>query len=127
MYVCNKCGNRFVMPEIKQEAYPSRLKTVCPECKTGDILQYRTKTTDKYRIAIKTPQRGADMSALMTETLPFVFYGTSIISGHVSNSMWFGNTWVSSGTNTLNYTISRATAADSDSCDIRMFIIGKWK
>lgn len=50
MYVCNKCGNRFVMPEIKQEAYPSRLKTVCPECKTGDILQYRTKTTDKYRM-----------------------------------------------------------------------------
>lgn len=78
-------------------------------------------------IAIKTPQRGAYMSALMTETLPFVFYGTSIISGHVSNSMWFGNTWVSSGTNTLNYTISRATAADSDSCDIRMFVIGKWK
>ena len=78
-------------------------------------------------IAIKTPQRGAYMSALMTETLPFVFYGTSIISGHVSNSMWFGNTWVSSGTNTLNYTISRVTEADSDSCDIRMFIIGKWK
>lgn len=50
MYVCNKCGNRFVMPEIKQEAYPSRLKTVCPECKTGDILQYRTKTTDKDRM-----------------------------------------------------------------------------
>ena len=78
-------------------------------------------------IAIKTPQRGAYMSALMTETLPFVFYGTSIISGHVSNSMWFGSTWVSSGTNTLNYTISRVTEADSDSCDIRMFIIGKWK
>ena len=50
MYVCNKCGNRFVMPDIKQGAYPSRQKTVCPECKTGDILQYRTKTTDKYRM-----------------------------------------------------------------------------
>ena len=78
-------------------------------------------------IAIKEPASGAYRSDSMTKTLPFVFYGTSIIAGHVSKSMWFGNTWVSSGTSTLNYAISRATSADSDSCDIRMFIIGKWK
>ena len=78
-------------------------------------------------IAIKEPSSGAYTSNSMTKTLPFVFYDTSIIAGHVSRSMWFGNTWVSSGTSTLNYAISRTTSADSDSCDVRMFIIGKWK
>ena len=78
-------------------------------------------------IAITTSERGAYMSATMTKTLPFAFYGTSTNAGHVSSSLWLGDTWVSSETNTLYYKISRATSATSESCDIRMFIIGKWK
>lgn len=80
-------------------------------------------------IAIKEPASasGAYRSDSMTKTLPFVFYDTSIIAGHVSKSMWFGDTEVPSGTSTLKYRISRAIATNSDSCDIRMFIIGKWK
>lgn len=77
-------------------------------------------------IAITTASRGSYTSAVMTKTLPFVLYNASH-SGHVSNNMWFGNTWVSGGTNTLYYSIARVTSAASDSCDIRMFIIGRWK
>ena len=50
MFRCNKCYTGFVMPDIKQGAYPSRQKTVCPHCGTGDIVQYGAKMTDKYRM-----------------------------------------------------------------------------
>ena len=79
------------------------------------------------RIAIKTSERGAYVSARKQKTLPVAFYGNSINVGHVSGSMWLGDAWVTSGTNTFNYKISRATSAASDSCDVRIFIIGRWK
>ena len=103
---------------------------------TSDIWNYR-KWSDgtaecwgkwsETGIAIMTASRGVYFSDSMTKTLPFIFKGSDAINvGHVSGGMWLGNTWVSSDSNTLNYSISRATSATSESCDIRIFIIGKW-
>lgn len=103
---------------------------------TSDIWNYR-KWSDgtaecwgfwhEEGIAITTSLSGAYSSDSMTKILPFVFKGSGIVSmGHVSKGMWLGNTWVSSDSDTLNFSISRATSATSDSCDIRIFIIGKW-
>ena len=78
-------------------------------------------------IAIKNSERGAYVSVRKKKPLPLVFYGNSINVGHVSGSMWLGDTWITSGTNTLNYKISCATSAASVSCDVRIFIIGRWK
>ena len=103
---------------------------------TSDIWNYR-KWSDgtaecwgkwsETGIAITTASRGVYFSDSMTKTLPFIFKGSDTINvGHVSGGMWLGNTWVSSDSNTLDYSISRATSATSESCDIRIFIIGKW-
>lgn len=53
MYVCNKCREAFPVPAVTTR-YNDGIKvrkTVCPYCDSGDIYEYRSRRTDKQRMA----------------------------------------------------------------------------
>lgn len=78
-------------------------------------------------VDIKKPINGVYYSEIITKEIPFAFANTPVHLAHISKSFWLGSSYVVIGSTDFSYTISSAAALDSQTCDVRAMLLGRWK